>query len=47
MSKQTFELVSAERLNQSILINWKLCFICQKDGKDNLQSPFNKRGSGF
>ena len=25
-------------------IDWKLCFICQQTGKDELQDPMTKKG---
>ena len=37
--------ISMEELSTSLeTIDWKLCFICQQIGKDDLQDPIVKKG---
>ena len=38
-------VTSIEELSTSLeTIDWKLCFICQQFGKDELQDPMAKKG---
>ena len=40
MSSHKYELISPERLQETLEIKWCSCFICQKDDKDDPQNPY-------
>ena len=44
MANRAFEIISPERLQLRSSVDWKLCYLCQKDENVELQFPHNKNG---
>ena len=43
MSDLEFKLISLDRLKETCHTDWRLCFICQIEKKEQLQNPFSKK----